>query len=160
MDNKLIIILIIVGIFAILIGISFISDINEDKSKETNVQTTTTILARPLTCEENCKNDTTCINNCKLGEVNKITTKKNAAFKDCDVINDNLIKETCINNLALKLSSEKLDISYCDNIGDIIKRDNCKTNVIVDKALKNKDSSLCEEISNINVKEMCKNALK
>ena len=153
-DNKLVIILIIVGIFALLIGISFLTNNTQEEKKEIS-QTTTTIIQRPLTCEEGCKSDTTCINNCKVTEINKIVAKKDVNVKECDVIKDSRLKETCIENIILKEASTKLDETYCNNIKDPVKSSNCRDNIILNKAILNKDKTLCNQIIVLTVKDLC-----
>lgn len=154
MDNKLVIILIIVGIFVLLIGISFLTNNTQEEKKEIS-QTTTTIIQRPLTCEEGCKGNINCINNCKIYDINKITAKKGSTVKECDNIKEENLKEICINSIILNEATSKLDENYCNNIGGPIKVNNCKDNIIYNKAVLKKDKNLCNQIKELFLKEFC-----
>ncbi|MBS3133856.1 hypothetical protein J4214_01335 [Candidatus Woesearchaeota archaeon] len=154
-SNKFVIILIIVGIFAVLVIIAQLPQ----KQQAGISSTSTTITSRPLTCEEKCNKNQECIDNCKIFDVNRITTKGNADFTECSSLKDKNSEKICINSLAMKLSSEKLDPSYCDAIDDTVKRENCRINVIFDRAIKNKDKLICEQILNENTKELCKKSI-
>ena len=157
-DTKLVIILVIVGIFAVLIGISQLTN-NQEEAKEILTVTTTTI-ARPLTCEEQCKDNINCINNCKSAEVNKIIIKKDVNAKECDAIEDKKLREICITNLIVKQANLKSDPSYCNNIKDETQRNNCVDNVIFNKALLKKDKTICQQISKLSTKEICEQSIK
>ena len=61
-SNKFVIILIIVGIFAVLVIIAQLPQ----KQQAGISSTSTTITSRPLTCEEKCNKNQECIDNCKI----------------------------------------------------------------------------------------------
>ena len=160
-DTKLVIVLVIVGIFAVLIGVSqFISNEQDGLDLQNqDVRTTTTVL-KPLTCEENCKTDAVCMNNCKIAEVNRIVAKEGSNVNDCSKIKDAEAKGICQNNFIFKEASAKSDSAICDKISDQIKRDNCKDNIIIDKALFSRDKSICNQIQNIETRELCKENIR
>ena len=156
MNKKFIFLLVAVAFIAVLVLIlqqdgsnnSLDQDITEN-TQETNSNTV------PLTCEEACNGDLTCINNCAVGEVNKILTQDTVNVEECNSIEEINIKEQCVVNVILKDANIKGDPSVCNRIQDSIKSQSCKDNVNYNKAILNGNASLCNQILKQSVKDLC-----
>jgi len=77
-------------------------------------------------------------------------------YNECDKIEDAMYKKVCINNIALKLAEETLDISHCQKLdNELVPRDDCERNVIASKSIKNDDISACLETKNQELQAQC-----
>ena len=90
----------------------------------------------------------------KVGEI--IASKD---FSGCEAVQSELYKKVCINNIALDLSQENMDVSYCQKIdNELVSRDDCERQVVFSKSVERESIDICDEAQNEEVKNQCKDA--
>ena len=81
---------------------------------------------------------------------------ENKDFSKCDEITDDFYKKVCINNVAVELSKESLDIAYCERVdGELISKSYCQEQVLLLKFEKEETGDFCKKLQSTNEQEDC-----
>ncbi len=81
---------------------------------------------------------------------------KSKDFSSCSQVDDNLYKKVCVNNIALNLAYEKLDITYCQKLDDeLVSIDDCVSTVAFQGAIENNDITFCKDIIDDELQKDC-----
>lgn len=79
------------------------------------------------------------------------------SFDECKKINDAYYETVCINNIALALADEKLDVSFCQKIDNkLIPIIECERQVVMKKSIEREDMHICDEATDSGVREQCR----
>jgi len=82
---------------------------------------------------------------------------KGGNFDDCKKIGNAYYETVCINNIALQLAQERLDVSYCQKIDNkLIPIADCERQVIFRKAVDREDIAVCDETKNEELRVQCR----
>jgi len=78
-------------------------------------------------------------------------------YNECDKIEDAMYKKVCINNIALKLAEETLDISHCQKLdNELIPRDDCERRVVLVKSINDENIGICDQAQDEKLIKQCK----
>ena len=82
---------------------------------------------------------------------------KGGNFDDCEKIGNAYYETVCVNNIALQLAQERLDVSYCQKIDNkLIPIADCERQVVVKKSIERESVAICDEATDGDVREQCK----
>lgn len=80
----------------------------------------------------------------------------NKTFAKCDEIKDDFYKKVCVNNVAVELAKENLDLSYCEKVdGELISESYCQEQVLLLKFEKEETGDFCKELQDASEQENC-----
>lgn len=81
---------------------------------------------------------------------------KDKSFEKCDEIKDDFYKKVCVNNVAVELAKENLDLSYCAKVdGQLISENYCQEQVLLLKFEKEETGEFCKELQDASKQEDC-----
>lgn len=87
-------------------------------------------------------------------QLSEVVENKN--FAKCDEIKDDFYKKVCVNNVAVELAKENLDLSYCTKVdGQLISENYCQEQVLLLKFEKEETGDFCKELRNTSEQENC-----
>ncbi|MBI4158937.1 hypothetical protein HY500_01615 [Candidatus Woesearchaeota archaeon] len=137
MDKKYILSILIILVFLVFLAITLILSPSEEIVELENL---------PKTCEGQCNGVASCLEQCSNVKSNLATLNSDPSA--CDDIQDEIKREDCKGNVALKQALATEDSNQCLD-------ENCKNAVLLSKALSTKDRSLCEQITIEAMKADC-----
>jgi len=84
---------------------------------------------------------------------------KTSDFGKCEEIEDELYKKVCVNNIALNLANEELDIGYCQKLdNELVSIADCVNQVIFAKSMDKEDIEVCGETNNQELQKNCEDS--
>lgn len=87
-------------------------------------------------------------------QLSEVVENKN--FAKCDEIKDDFYKKVCVNNVAVELAKENLDLSYCEKVdGELISESYCQEQVLFLKFEKEETGEFCKELQDASEQENC-----
>ena len=85
---------------------------------------------------------------------------KGGNFDDCKKIGNAYYETVCVNNVALQLAQERLDVSYCQKIDNkLVPIADCERKIIFTKSINKEDAAACDETKNEELRLQCRTEL-
>lgn len=82
---------------------------------------------------------------------------KGKNFDDCKKIDDAYYEAVCMNNIALEVAYEQLDVQYCQKMDNaLVPIAECERRVVLQKSIKQENVVICDEATDQNVRVQCR----